>query len=327
MPQIEVDDLRKEYLISERAPGLLGALGGLVRRRPRRVVAVDGLSFGIAAGEMVAFVGPNGAGKSTTVKMLAGILMPDGGGCRVLGRVPWRERVEHVRRIGVVFGQRTQLAWDLPVIETFDLLGEIYGVAPTEHRRRRDELVALLGLAELLHRPARGISLGQRMRCDLAAALLHAPDILFLDEPTIGLDAEAKRLLRTLIARLNRERGVTVLLTTHDLDDVEALCRRIIVIDRGRLLFDDSLAELRRRHGRERRLTIETASDAELPRAEGVRELSRDGNRHRLAVDPAIIPVEAYIARAAGACALHDLLVESPPIEELIAGISGAGAA
>jgi ABC-2 type transport system ATP-binding protein len=327
MPQIEVASLRKEYQVSERAPGMLGALAGLVRRRTRRVVAVDGISFAIEAGEMVAFVGPNGAGKSTTVKMLAGILVPDGGECRVLGRVPARERVEHVRRIGVVFGQRTQLAWDLPVIETFDLLGEIYRVERTEHVRRRDELVATLELGELLHRPARALSLGQRMRCDLAAALLHAPGILFLDEPTIGLDAEAKRALRATIARLNREDGVTVLLTTHDLDDVEALCRRNIVIDRGRLLFDDSLAELRRRHGRERRLTIETAAEVELPRAEGVRELSRDGNRRRLAVDPAVIGVEAYIARVANACALHDLLVESPPIEELVAGISRAGAA
>jgi ABC-2 type transport system ATP-binding protein len=324
MARIEVAGLRKEYLVSERSPGLWGAVAGLVRRRTRRVVALDAVSFAIAPGEMVAFVGPNGAGKSTTVKILAGILLPDAGECRVAGRVPWRERREHVRGIGVVFGQRSQLAWDLPVIESFALAREIYGIAPGDYRTRLDELVASLDLAELLDRPARQLSLGQRMRCDLAAALLHAPSILFLDEPTIGLDSDAKRRLRAMIARLNRERGVTVLLTTHDLDDVEALCRRIIVIDRGRLRFDDGLDMLRRTYGRERRLTIETADEAELPRADGVRELSRDGRRHVLAVDPATIAVEAYIARVAGACRLHDLLVESPPIEELIARIATA---
>jgi len=250
MPQIIVEDLVKTFRVSERPAGLWGAVRGLVHRRHRTVHALDGVSFSLDVGELVGYIGPNGAGKSTTVKTLAGILVPDRGRCEVLGRIPWHDRIAHVAEIGVVFGQRTQLWWDLPVTESFELLRDIYRVAQPDYLVARDELIALLDLAPLLDVPVRQLSLGQRMRCDLAAALLHTPSILFLDEPTIGLDAVSKLAVRDFVKRLNQERGVTVILTTHDMDDIEALCTRVIVIGDGRILSDGTLSELRNPSGR-----------------------------------------------------------------------------
>src|SRR5882672_3356191 len=224
MAQIVVADLTKCFRVAERTPGLWGALRGVVQRKYREIRALDGVSFSIEAGELVGYIGPNGAGKSTTVKIMSGILVPDSGECRVRGRVPWVERAAHVAEIGVVFGQRTQLWWDLPVVESFELLRDVYRVDAGAYARRLEELVALLELAPLFDVPVRQLSLGQRMRCDLAAALLHAPPILFLDEPTIGLDALSKIAVRNFVKRLNAERNVTVILTTHDMDDIEALC-------------------------------------------------------------------------------------------------------
>jgi ABC-2 type transport system ATP-binding protein len=249
MGQIVVENLRKRFRIAVRRSGMLGALAGVVAREHRNVDALDGVGFSIEEGELVGYIGPNGAGKSTTVKVLAGILVPDSGRCEVLGRVPWRERIEHVARIGVVFGQRTQLWWDLPVIESFELLREIYRVPQRDYTRRLDELVEAIRVGPVLDVPVRQLSLGQRMRCDLVAALLHAPPLLFLDEPTIGLDATSKLAVRDFIATLSRERGTTVLLTTHDMHDIEALCPRVIVIDRGKIFCDGPLSDLRARVG------------------------------------------------------------------------------
>lgn len=245
MPQILVQDLRKTYRISERDPGVLGALRGLVQRRYRTVSALQGVSFSLERGELLGFIGPNGAGKSTTIKILSGILRPDAGRVEVDGLTPFDDRIKHVARIGVVFGQRTQLWWDLPVNDGFDLLRNIYRVDPVRYRRTHDELVALLRLERLLDQPVRQLSLGQRMRAELAAALLHEPSILFLDEPTIGLDAPSKLAVRDFIKRLNRERGVTVLLTTHDMQDIEVLAERVIVIGHGRVLADSTFETLR----------------------------------------------------------------------------------
>ncbi|QUN30232.1 ABC transporter ATP-binding protein [Cupriavidus sp. KK10] len=263
MPQIVVSHLRKTYRIHERDPGVLGALRALVRPRYRTVDALAGVSFELQRGELLGFIGPNGAGKSTTIKILAGILRPDGGRVEIDGRVPFDDRERHVARIGVVFGQRTQLWWDLPVGEGFALLRDIYRVDPVRFARTRDELVALLHLERLLDQPVRQLSLGQRMRAEIAAALLHEPDILFLDEPTIGLDAPSKLAVRDFVRRANQERGTTVLLTTHDMHDIEALARRVIVIGHGRVLADCAVEALRSQVVAARRLDEGLPEDAE----------------------------------------------------------------
>jgi len=245
VPQIVVERLEKSYVIAERSSGIGGAIRGVFRRRQRRIDALTDVSFSLERGELLGFIGPNGAGKSTTIKILSGILRPDAGRVEVDGLVPYEDRIRHVARIGVVFGQRTQLWWDLPVIDGFDLLRDIYRVDRASYARARDELVAMLRLDRLLGQPVRQLSLGQRMRAEIAAALLHSPSILFLDEPTIGLDAPSKLAVREFVKRLNRERGVTVLLTTHDMHDIDALADRVIVIGHGRVLADGTFDTLR----------------------------------------------------------------------------------
>jgi ABC-2 type transport system ATP-binding protein len=243
--------------------GALGALTGLVRRRSRTIDALKGISFTLADGDLLGLIGPNGAGKSTTLKILCGILEPSGGRCEVGGLVPWRDRVRHVARIGAVFGQRTQLWWDLPVVESLELLRDIYRVPDHQYKKTRDELVTLLDLERLLNIPVRQLSLGQRMRCEIAASMVHEPRVLFLDEPTIGLDAVAKLAVRDFVKKLNRERGVTVILTTHDMHDIEALTERVIVIGNGLVLADGTLAALRRGVLAEHRLWVHLVRDIE----------------------------------------------------------------
>jgi len=318
MPQIFVDNLVKTFRVSERQAGAWGALRGLVHRRTREVRALDGISFTLEAGELVGYIGPNGAGKSTTVKVLGGILVPEGGRCEIMGRVPWKQRTQHVARIGVVFGQRTQLWWDLPVIESFELLRDIYRVPEAHYAANKEELISLLDLAPLLDTPVRQLSLGQRMRCDLAAALLHAPPILFLDEPTIGLDAVSKLAVRDFIKRLNRERGTTVILTTHDMDDIEALCSRVIVINEGSIFSDGTLADLRRAVGSQRRLVIDLEEEGEIADPDATVE-NREGSRVTLAFDPERVPAATLISRLTARYPVRDLFVENPPIEEIIA--------
>ena len=319
MSQILVEALAKTYRVAERAPGLSGALRGLVRRRWREVHALVDVSFSLDAGELLAFIGPNGAGKSTTVKILSGILRPTSGRVEVGGLVPYEERVRHVARIGVVFGQRSQLWWDLPVIDGFDLLADIYRVAPAQYRRRRDELVAMLRLEPLLDQPVRQLSLGQRMRAEFAAALLHDPAILFLDEPTIGLDAPSKLAVRAFVRRLNREQGVTVLLTTHDMHDVEALAERVIVIGQGRLLTDGPFESLRASVLAERRLHIDFTGPAPELEMPGVMVRARTERSLELAFDPTKIPAPKLIAAIAAQHAVDDIHVDEPAIEEVIA--------
>jgi len=318
MPQIVVEDLRKRFLVTKRRRGMLGALAGVVRREHHVVEALAGVGFTVEAGELVGYIGPNGAGKSTTVKVLAGILVPDEGRCEVQGRVPWRQRIEHVAHIGVVFGQRTQLWWDLPVIESFELLRDIYRVSPADYARRLEQLVHALAIGPVLDTPVRQLSLGQRMRCDVVAALLHGPRLLFLDEPTIGLDAPAKLAVRSFIAALNREHETTVILTTHDMDDIEALCSRVVVIDGGRITCDGTLEQLRARVGVQRRLTLELDGDAPLHQVEGATVVRREGRQVVLAFDPRQISPARLIARITEQHAVRDLLVQDPPIEEIV---------
>ena len=261
MSQIELEQVCKSFTLRKRQKGWLGAVRGAFTRDTQTIRAVDNVSFTVDEGELVGYIGSNGAGKSTTIKMMSGILTPDSGRVSVMGRVPWRERVRHVASIGVVFGQRSQLWWDTPVIDSFELLRDIYRVSPTDYRRRLDDLTALLDATSLLNTPVRQLSLGQRMKCEFIGALLHGPRILFLDEPTIGLDAVTKLALRDFLIDLNRREGVTMLLTTHDMDDVEALCRRVMVIGKGRLLFSGGMDALRARYAPHRIIRARLAED------------------------------------------------------------------
>lgn len=257
---IDVLQLSKTFRTPKRYPGFAGAVKGLFTREYTVTRAVDDLSFSIPDGEIVGYLGANGAGKSTTIKMMTGILTPSSGEVRVDGIVPYERRTENARRIGVVFGQRTQLWWDLPLSESYSLLRDIYAVTAADYARRMAYLDGVLGLSDFMMSPVRTLSLGQRMRADLAAALLHQPRILYLDEPTIGLDLVVKERVRAAIKDLNREFGTTIILTTHDLGDIEELCSRIIVIDSGKLVWDGSIAELKERYGYMRELRLHVAA-------------------------------------------------------------------
>lgn len=261
---IAVSGLSKTFKVPRRSAGLGQALKSLVRREYTEVTALNDLSFRIGPGEIVGYIGPNGAGKSTTIKIMSGILVPDTGSCSIMGFTPWLERVKYVGRIGVVFGQRTQLWWDVPVVDSFELLRDIYKVPEAEYRRTLSLLTEVLDLGGIVRSPVRQLSLGQRMRCEIAASLLHGPQILFLDEPTIGLDAVSKIAVREFIRTINKEKGVTVILTTHDMQDIEALARRILLIGKGRLLFDGSVATLRDRYAPD---AAEQAAPAAAPPA------------------------------------------------------------
>jgi ABC-2 type transport system ATP-binding protein len=339
MSLIEVENLHKTFSVPVRRAGRFGAVRTLLAREYRQVRAVEGVSFRLEAGEMVGYIGPNGAGKSTTIKMLTGILVPSGGRIVVDGRVPHQQRVEHVRRIGVVFGQRAQLWWDLPAIESFELLRHIYRIPAERWRRNLDTFAELLELGPFLETPVRQLSLGQRMRADLAAALLHDPAILFLDEPTIGLDVVAKERIRRFLLDINRERGVTVILTTHDLEDITRLCRRVVLIDHGRVIYDGGLEALRARFGRYRTLVVdldedlngqEGAEDAvalpalQVPSAQLVR---REGPRVWLRFDREATTAAALIAEVAAHYRIRDLTVEEPQIEAIVRGIYQNGSA
>ena len=243
---ITMEHVCKSYRIAKRNAGFREACRALFHREYEVIHALEDVSFTISDGEMVGYIGPNGAGKSSTIKILSGILTPDSGSCLIDGRVPWKDRIRHVREIGVVFGQRSQLWWDVPVIDSFELLKDIYTIPDRVYRSNLEELTELLNLEELLRTPARQLSLGQRMRCEIAASLLHGPKILFLDEPTIGLDAVSKLAVRDFILRQNALHHTTVILTTHDMQDIEALTKRIILIGKGRILMDGTLEEIKR---------------------------------------------------------------------------------
>ncbi len=243
---IQVEHIRKTYKVSRRNAGFTSALKSLFHKEYELIHALDDVSFTISEGEMVGYIGPNGAGKSSTIKILSGILTPEEGTCQINGLIPWKNRIQHVKNIGVVFGQRTQLWWDVPVLDSFELLKEIYRIDPLIYRRNLEQLSHMLNLSELLKTPVRQLSLGQRMRCEIAASLLHDPKILFLDEPTIGLDAVSKLAVRDFILQLNRQKNTTVILTTHDMQDIEALTNRVILIGKGKVLLDGTIDDIRK---------------------------------------------------------------------------------
>ncbi|MFI0983588.1 ATP-binding cassette domain-containing protein [Streptomyces sp. NPDC021093] len=298
---------------------------GFMRREKRQVRAVDGISFTIPRGEMVGYIGPNGAGKSTTIKMLTGILTPSGGRLRVAGIDPSRERTRLAQRIGVVFGQRTTLWWDLPLKDSYRLMHRMYRIPDERFAANMARCVELLDLAELLDVPVRQLSLGQRMRGDIAAALLHDPEVLYLDEPTIGLDVVSKSKVREFLRDLNAENGTTILLTTHDLTDIEQLCKRVMVIDHGRLMYDGALAGLHEVGESERTLVVDL--ERELPPVETdlARVVKVEGPRQWLAF-PASVSAAPLVAQLAAKYPLLDLSVREPDIEAVIAKMYAGGA-
>jgi ABC-2 type transport system ATP-binding protein len=290
----------------------------LLAREYQTVKAVDGINFDIYPGELVGYIGPNGAGKSTTLKILTGLLVPTEGVTLVDGRVPWRQREQHVAHLGAVFGQRTTLWWDLPVIESLELIQHIYKIPPTRFQRNLAEFRDILDLDLFLNAPVRSLSLGQRMRADICAALLHDPTLLLLDEPTIGLDVVAKERIRRFIRHVNEERGTTVLLTTHDLSDVEKLCRRVMIIDRGQLLFDGRLADLRNRFGTTRELMVEFEESYPDVTVEGAQVSASDGHRVTYRFERKVVTASTLIGRLSTRFRIRDLSVREPEIESII---------
>lgn len=317
MSQIEVEHVAKEFVVRRRR--------GRVRRERTVVRAVDDISFEIGAGTVVGYIGPNGAGKSTTVKMLTGILVPSAGRVSVAGFVPSRQRIQLARRIGVMFGQRVQLWWDLPLADSFELLRHIYRVPDETYRRNVTRFRELLALDDFLHTPVRQLSLGQRVRGELTAAMLHDPEILFLDEPTIGLDVVAKERVREFLYDVNRERGVTVLLTTHDLDDIERLCSRLLLIDHGRLIFDGDVDTLKARYGGERMLVVDL-EEARPPLAvDGARVVRVEGARQWLAFRRDETTAARLMAAVTEQAPVRDLELHEPDIEDVVRRIYGEG--
>ncbi|MCJ8007852.1 ATP-binding cassette domain-containing protein [Lederbergia wuyishanensis] len=315
---IRIEGLSKSFKVAKRSTGLTNSLKALFYREHKIVHALNNISFSIEPGEIVGYIGPNGAGKSTTIKVMSGILVPDSGECKIMGYTPWKERVSYVKNIGVVFGQRSQLWWDVPVMDSFELLRDIYKIPPQEYKSNVDLLVETLELKELINTPVRQLSLGQRMRCEIAASLLHSPSVLFLDEPTIGLDALSKIAVRNFIKTINKEKGVTVILTTHDMNDIEALADRVILIGKGSLLYDGKLNDLRKKFGSTKMMTVdyrETTLDFDI---NGVTVLSQTSERAVLSVDTEKIMVSEVIATLSSMVEIVDLSIDSQPIEEII---------
>jgi ABC-2 type transport system ATP-binding protein len=315
---IEARAVSKRFRQHRRFPGFLGALKTLVTTEYTEVEAVSDVSFAITEGEAVGYLGPNGAGKSTMIKMMTGILVPSAGDISVLGRVPHRERQANAREIGVVFGQRSQLWWDLPVVDSFELHREIYAIPRPRFDANLKSLSQLLELEPFLERAVRQLSLGQRMRAEIVMALLHDPKILFLDEPTIGLDVVAKDAVRKFLSRVNRERGTTIILTTHDLQDIEEICPRLIMVDHSRLIFDGETAKLRSALGSARRLMLEFATDPGALELRSARLTSDDGLRKHYLLERDDISLVQVLDEIGDTTQLKDISVEEPNIEEVI---------
>ena len=316
-PVIQIDDLSKIYRVPEREAGVVAAMRSLVKRKTRDVRAVDEISFSVNEGEIVGFLGPNGAGKTTTLKMLAGLLHPTGGRATVLGFRPWERNRDYLRRMTLVMGQRNQLVWDIPVIDTFELNRAVYRIPEGEYRRTVDELTELLELEPVLRKPTRNLSLGERMKCEIAAALLHRPWVLFLDEPTIGLDVTMQRRIRQFIAEYNQRTGATVLLTSHYMADVEALCKRVIIIHHGKLLYDGDLSGLADRFAPFKTVEVE------LQNGTGGRQLAQYGEvlvqkEGRVTLRVPKVETATVTGRLLAELDVADLTVQDPPIEDVI---------
>ena len=318
---IEVEHLCKTFTVSRRDGGMKQALSALFHREKETIHALDDVSFRIDDGEMVGYIGPNGAGKSSTIKVMSGILTPDSGICRINGLVPWKQRREHVSRIGVVFGQRSQLWWDIPVTDSFALIKDIYRISDGVYQKNLSRLTEMLSLQEILRTPARQLSLGQRMRCEIAASLLHDPAVLFLDEPTIGLDAVSKLAVRDFIRQLNREKATTIILTTHDMQDIEALAGRIILIGKGRILMDGDTERFRQQLSPVRTVMVSARQFVDIPLPDGVRLVQKqgeNGGRLTFTVDTEKVPIPQLLGLLSSHLEMYDLSVENVSMDELV---------
>ena len=332
MAIIEAERLTKIYRNVRRKKGLKGALINLFYREYEEIRAVDGISFTIETGELIGYIGSNGAGKSTTIKMLTGILIPTSGSLQVNGFVPHRERSAYTRHIGVVFGQRTQLWWDIPVIESFKLLQKVYRIPKSKFEKRLSQFIDLLELKDLLNTSVRKLSLGQRMRCDLVASMLHTPKVLFLDEPTIGLDVIGKLRIREFLGKINREMGVTMILTTHDLKEIEELCKRLLIIDHGKILYDGGIAQLRDRYTLDRFIIFQFTEAVPMDKVE--KEMSFNGLARWEKVDPLRLKVifnkdrvkpAEIIENVLKRFPVHDITIEEPSIDTIVGRIYSKG--
>jgi len=317
---IELIDIQKHYKVRRRNSGIKNAFSSFFRKDYQIIEALKGISFTINDGEIVGYIGPNGAGKSSTIKIMSGVLTPDQGTCLINGRIPWSQRKEHVKEIGVVFGQRTQLWWDVPVIDSFELLKDIYQIPNDVYQRNLNELVELLDLATLIKTPTRQLSLGQRMRCEIVAALLHEPKVLFLDEPTIGLDAISKLAVRDFIRKINKEKKTTVLLTTHDMQDIEALVDRVILIGNGQILLDGSLQSLKQRFSKDKIITIDFIGDNIMP-STGL-SINENANQHAvIQVDTSILSIKEAIHNISQQIEIQDMSISSVSIEDIVVSL------
>ncbi len=317
MSFIEVKQISKTFKVTKKKSGLKEAFKSFFKREYFYVDAVKDISFSIEKGEIVGYIGPNGAGKSTTIKILSGILTPDSGSCVIDKVIPWKNRKEYVKKIGVVFGQRSQLWWDIPAEDTFDLLKDIYDIPDAEYQNTKKELIEKLNLEDIINIPVRQLSLGQRMRCEIAASLLHNPEILFLDEPTIGLDAISKQLVRDFIKRLNKEKHTTIILTSHDMSDITSLAKRIILIGKGQVLYDGSLRTLKNKYETEKYISIKTKDIINI-RSKGILHKNKTNIGYDLVIDTRILTISELLNKISKNTIIEDVEISNESIDNII---------
>lgn len=317
MSFIEVKQISKTFKVAKKKSGLKESIKSFFKREFIEVKAVEDISFSIDEGEIVGYIGPNGAGKSTTIKILSGILIPDSGKCSIDNMTPWKDRVKYVKKIGVVFGQRSQLWWDIPAEDTFDLLKDIYEIPEEEYQTTKEDLINRLNLQDIINIPVRQLSLGQRMRCEIAASLLHNPKILFLDEPTIGLDAVSKQVVRDFIKKHNKEKKTTVILTSHDMADITSLAKRIILIGKGHVLYDGSLKKLQNKYETEKYVSIKT-NDKLIIRKKGIKSKTKTKYGYDLVIDTKEITISELLNEISKRITIEDIEIDHEDIDSII---------
>lgn len=317
MSFIKVSSISKTFKVAIRKSGFKNAIKSFFNREYKIINAISDVSFSIEKGEIVGYIGPNGAGKSTTIKILSGILTPTSGKCKISGMTPWENREEYVKKIGVVFGQRSQLWWDIPAEDTFDLLKDVYDINEEEYHRTKNDLIEKLNLKDIINVPVRQLSLGQRMRCEIAASLLHSPEILFLDEPTIGLDAVSKQIVRDFIKKLNKEKKVTIILTTHDMSDIKALAKRIILIGKGKVLYDGSLNKLKNKYDKNKYITIITEDKLTI-RNKGILHKEKIKDGYKVTIDSNIINISEFLGIISKKISVKDIEIDNENLDNII---------